>query len=206
MMDAEVVRVGDGAVRLGEIVQLDPAHRQRLGSIVIARLPAGLRQAQLSRADLQMLARRAVPGLTFAGITHGFVTIRWDAPAEAKAKRCFEAIAPVAAGAFIAIGDAAAVPCDREGETAALRHDRETGAAVAVQSVAPGDYLGEVRLGQRAVVRRGDKLTLKSRAGPVVVERPVVALQSGKPTDRRIFVETSEGEILATDLATENVR
>lgn len=201
--DAGELLIRDNAVRLGDVVQLDVADRQRIGAIVIARAPTGARHVQVSRADLLLLARRAVPGLQVEEAAEGMITLRVEAAATEETRQCFEVAAPVAQDEFISAEDVNAVSCDRQQATAALRHDRETGAAVAARALAPGDYLGRIHLGQPAIVRRGDKLVLQSRSGPVVIERPVVAMQSGKASDRRIFVQTDDGTTIATDLSVE---
>jgi hypothetical protein len=44
-------------------------------------------------------------------------------------------------------------------------------------------------------------MTLVSRAGPVTIERPVTALQSGS-VGRRVFVRDSRGHVFAAPVAT----
>lgn len=201
MMAIDEVQVSDGAIRLGDLVQLDGSNQQKLEAIVIARLPRGVSQIDLSRANVQMLAQRAVPGLQFSGTPEGIVTIRQQAMAVIKAAPCYETARSLAAGEALTIEDVTAATCDNERKKTAVRHDRETSATVAGQAVNSGEYLGAVHLGSRVSVRRGDKLILKSQAGPVVIERPVVAVQGGRPTDRRVFVQTDDGAVFATDLA-----
>lgn len=50
-------------------------------------------------------------------------------------------------------------------------------------------------------VERGQKLTLRSAAGPVVIERPVIALQSASQSDKRLFVRTADGDVISAPLA-----
>lgn len=206
LMAIDEVRVSDGALRLGDVVQVDAGSQLNLGPIVIAKLPRGVSEIQLSRANLQLLAQRAVPGLQFSETADGHVTIRQQAIAVIRAAPCYEAARPLAVGEAFAIEDVMAATCDRERMKAALRYDPKTAATVAVQAVNAGDYLGNVNLGSSVSVRRGDKLTLNSRAGPVVIERPVVAMQGVKPTERRLFVQTDDGAIFATDLVMERAR
>ena len=50
-----------------------------------------------------------------------------------------------------------------------------------------------------ADVREGEPLFLRARAGAIIVERAVSALQAGKE-GRRIFVRTSDGAVVAATI------
>ncbi|HKC03569.1 MAG TPA: hypothetical protein VKC17_09730 [Sphingomicrobium sp.] len=50
-------------------------------------------------------------------------------------------------------------------------------------------------------IERGQKLTLVSTVGPVVIQRPVVAAQSAAKSDSRLFVRTDDGEVISAPLA-----
>lgn len=52
------------------------------------------------------------------------------------------------------------------------------------------------------IVKQGDRLYLQSRRGAIIVERPVTALQEGRP-GRHIFVRTSDGQVASARLPSE---
>lgn len=92
-----------------------------------------------------------------------------------------------------------AVACDGKREAVAVRYDRSARAALPVATVPPGGYLGRVSVLSSGGVAKGERLTLRSSAGPVVIEREVTALQSGR-SGERIFVQDSSGAVFAAAL------
>lgn len=68
--------------------------------------------------------------------------------------------------------------------------------AVPAPRAMPRPYVAEAR-----VVERGQALTLNSAAGAVVIQRPVIALQSATAKDMRVFVRTNDGTVLSAPLA-----
>ena len=115
---------------------------------------------------------------------------------------CFAAARDLAAGAVLVPADLAAVACANGAKRAPLRYDRASGAPVTVAAVTAGTYLGHVLPLADARVEKGDKLTLRATAGPVTIERAVVAMQPGR-SGGRVFVRDSEGKVFAAPLAVE---
>ena len=70
-------------------------------------------------------------------------------------------------------------------------------------SAAPAAPMASQRpyVAESPVIERGSKLTLVSSAGAIVVQRPVVALQSASARDKGLFVQTSDGAVLSAPLA-----
>lgn len=200
------IRIVDGTIRLGDVARIDAGGEPQIGAIVIARLPKGVREVQLSRAKVQKLAERAVPGLQLRGSAEGVITVRYIAPTIGSAARCYEASSAIASGGILTADHVTVVQCEAERTASSLQYDRATAATVASSAIRAGDYLGNVRLGQSAPARRGDKLTLRSQAGPVVIERSVVAMQGARATDQRLFVRTDDGAVFATDFYVERAR
>jgi hypothetical protein len=120
----------------------------------------------------------------------------------AAAPACFATARDVAAGAVVTIEDVVAVPCEKATPRPATRYDRAQGTTVFGTAMAAGTYLGRLAPPERAMVRKGAVLTLRSAAGPVVVERQVTALQPGR-SGGRLFVRDSSGEVFAAPLALE---
>ena len=77
-----------------------------------------------------------------------------------------------------------------------ILHSARAPTAAAPQPYAP----------QGPAVERDQKLTLVSTAGSVVVERPVVAVQSATKADKRLFVQTEDGDIISAPLAAGKAR
>lgn len=115
------------------------------------------------------------------------------------AASCFEAARTLSAGTPIDAGDVVAVACDSKRDVVAVRYDRSARAALPVAAVPAGGYLGRLSVLPSGGVAKGERLTLRSAAGPVVIEREVTALQSGRSGDR-IFVQDASGAVFAADL------
>jgi hypothetical protein len=127
---------------------------------------------QVRRSVLAQLVRRSLPNLQVIGDTRGSVILKSPAAATAEA-RCFEPVSERAAG-----------------ESAAPAAVARCGSVAAV-------YVPEPPL-----VRRGDKLTLRSTAGPVIITREVVALQDARSIQQHLFVRSADGQVFAAPLHT----
>lgn len=46
-------------------------------------------------------------------------------------------------------------------------------------------------------IKRGDRLFLVSTVGPIVIDRPVTALQTSELPSGKVFVRTDDGDVLA---------
>jgi len=171
----------------------------RLGAVEIARLPVGRDRLSLSRRAIATLVRRAVPGIVVDGGDARIVTFRFVRRAEAGEGACEVTSAALAAGTAITRDKIAVGPC--AAATAALRYDAARGYLVAGRDLPAGSPLGHLAVPPPATVARGDAMTLVSRAGPVTVERPVTALQSGRE-GKRVFVRDSRGHVFAAPVAT----
>ena len=112
---------------------------------------------------------------------------------------CFEAARMLSAGVPIEAEDVVAVACDSRRDAVALRYDRSARAALPVAAVPAGGYLGRLSVLPTGGVAKGERLTLRSSAGPVVIEREVTALQSGR-SGERIFVQDASGAVFAAAL------
>lgn len=190
---ASEIELRDRDVRLGDVARVEPPEGGLAGR-VIASLPPGRASVTLERVALAGLIRRAAPGVRIADEGEGAVTLRL-APRERAQRRCFALAHPVAVGATIGAADLMEADC-RAGESAtAIVYDRAAGAPRARHDLAAGQYLGSVAVAPAAGVDRGERLTLASTAGPVRIERTVVALQPARP-GARIFVRTGDGEVL----------
>lgn len=201
LLQAETVDIQGRDVRLGDIARLEGvAGRARglLESRVVARFDQGRSRMSIGRAALAGLVRRAVPGLAVRGGDGGAVTLRRLATPRAEG-RCFVLGAPVASGATLIAADAEPAPCRADRVRRDLRFEPESGTVVAGADLPAGTYLGRIELPSAAAVVAGDQLTLIAVAGPVRIQRRVVAMQAGSP-GRRLFVRTQDGEILAAAL------
>lgn len=115
---------------------------------------------------------------------------------------CFAAARDVQAGTALSAADLSPVACQPDAPRAPLRYDRSGEVPVTSVAVAAGAYLGHVVPLAEHSVKKGDRLTLRSMAGPVTIERAVVAMQSGR-SGGRVFVRDSEGKVFAAPLALE---
>lgn len=170
----------------------------RLATVEIAHLPVGRDRLSLSRRAIAVLARRAIPGIAMGQGDDRVVTFKLVRTEQAKAGPCLVTSVRLAAGTAIARDKVAQGPCG--GMAADLRYDAARGMLVARRDLPAGRALGNLVAAAPETVARGDTMTLVSRAGPVTVERPVTALQSGR-AGRRVFVRDSAGHVFAAPLA-----
>jgi len=181
------VRLSDVGSIVGQATVADP---------VIARIPAGRDRVALTRTQIAGLIRRAVPGAEVSGRGSATLTIAADLSSR-QAGACFELVAPKAAGDLITRDAAEQTDCRRNQSPAPVSFDRETGGARASGELLAGTYLGKIRLVSTPAVRRGDKVLIGATAGPVLVQRTVVALQDAARPGERLFVRDGDGAVFA---------
>lgn len=112
---------------------------------------------------------------------------------------CFEAARALPAGTPVVAENVVPVVCEPGRAAAGLRYDKSARAALLVAAVPEGEYLGRLPHPPSGRIAKGARLTLRSRAGPVVIEREVTALQAGR-SGERIFVQDASGSTFAVTL------
>lgn len=63
---------------------------------------------------------------------------------------------------------------------------------------APGDSTG-LEIAAAPSIKRGDRLFLVSKVGPITIDRPVTALQSSDAPAGKVFVRTGDGDVLVAE-------
>lgn len=111
---------------------------------------------------------------------------------------CLQVARPLAAGVLVTGGDFARVPCPAAVD-AAFRYDRQLRAARTARDLATGEIVRDLPAFAFADVRPGDRLVVQARAGVVVIERQVVAVQAAR-AGQRLFVRTPDGAVFAVKL------
>lgn len=109
---------------------------------------------------------------------------------------CFAASRELPAGSVLSAGDVVVSPCRPVSKRVPLRYDRLAGAPVAAAVIPAGTYLGRLAPLAQVRIEKGQRLTLRSASGPVVIEREVVAMQSGAPGGR-VFVSDASGRVFS---------
>ena len=197
--DRSTVTLASPPVRLGDVATGDPG----LAGVIIARLPRAAPGITLSRRAVAALIRRAVPGAVVAGVDRpGTISFRLRPVSPPAIATCQVTRLPIAAGAPITAKVVAAQPCGDRVAAGLVAYDPQRGEVIARRSIAAGVDLGVLRVPDAPAVRKGDELTLVSRAGPVVVERPVTALQPGR-NGARLFVRDRAGHVSSIDFVGE---
>lgn len=112
---------------------------------------------------------------------------------------CFEAARALPAGTPVVAENVVPAACDPDRTVASLRYDKSAQAALLVAAVPEGEYLGRLPHPPSGRIAKGARLTLRSMAGPVVIEREVTALQAGR-SGGRIFVQDASGSTFAVTL------
>lgn len=122
--------------------------------------------------------------------------------AAALAPDCYATAHLVSAGTVLVEGDVTPVECRTEAPRPAIRYDRAGGVLVAADALPAGSYLGRLAPLAGEGVAQGAALTLRSRSGPVTIERRVVAMQPGRPGGK-LFVRDAGGQVFAVVLELE---
>lgn len=192
-------------LRVRDLIEL-PGGRlpARIADMIVMRLPRGTMKLDLPAEQAAALVRRRVPGLRPTVSRGEIVRIRMAAmrPGTETAElrvpgKCFEAAASLAAGATLTQADVSEAECDTR-PVARLRYS-SGGLVVAGEPVGAGGYLGRLpRLPERAI-GKGAWLTLRSSAGPVTIERSVVAMQPAR-SGGKLFVKDESGKVFPAPL------
>lgn len=202
------VTLADRHIRVRDLAVLPPHQRTGPGALIAATVPAGQPYMELGAERRALLLRRRVPGQTLRPLLGG--AIRFVVPGEGAmaedgraGRECFALRQNLAAGAYAAGGALAPTVCQR-GTRAKLplHYDRAAGAAIALQPLPAGTYLGPLATQRTNPVESGRAMTLAITEGPVRIERQVHTVQSGR-TGGALFVRTSDGALLAAPLHVE---
>lgn len=196
------VAVVDGYVLARDIARASPD-----GAAVVATLPAGARQIELTEDKREALLRNRFPGGGFV-LRHSGTLRVVRAPGierEANLGTCYAAGSDIPAGIALERAMLAEVACTRETAGRWLAHDAASRTLFARNDIPAGTYLGHVRLAAPGTVAPGSRLVFRTGEGPVTVEREVTALQPGRP-GRHLFARTQDGEVVRSKLAEENDR
>jgi hypothetical protein len=102
----------------------------------------------------------------------------------------------LAAGAVPTAQDFVAVACGAVKPTAALRYDAGLHAARLSRALQPGDLVAGIPSSMMDSIRPGETLYVQAHVGPVVVQRPVEALQPANP-GQKLFVRAPDGTVMS---------
>jgi len=198
---AQSVDVPDRFIRVRDAVQLDcvPAsQRGHIGELVVAALPLGAREIQISRQALATLARRRVPGLgelaigdsnTAIAFRSSHINVDPDAV-------CYALARPVRAGEAITLDALSQATCDGASRPSLIRYDSDSGVVRAQTDLEAGLYLGRLHVPPHRFADIGDQVVLTETVGVVRIDRAVEALQAA-PFGGAIFVRDEDGEIFS---------
>lgn len=188
------LRVGDlVALRRGKL----PA---RIADMVVASLPLGETVMDLPAEQAAALVRRRVPAL-HPTVTPGTVVHIRMLASSLKAVAvgtCFATMSDLAAGAAITAADVTQADCGVR-PIARLRYG-QGGLVIAGEAIPAGAYLGRLPALPKRAIGKGALLTLRSSAGPVTIERSVVAMQPAR-SGGKLFVRDENGSVFAAPLA-----
>ncbi len=198
LVDSAHVRIESRDLHVRDVVDLGaltPAVGAKVGSRVIARLPAQT-EVVFTRTGVAALVRRAVPGLRLQKAGPGSLTVlRADRAALHHDKRCYSLAYDLEPGTALDKNALATSACAAS-QDRALGYDRMRGRVIARERLTAGTPVGRIFLPAEPSIGAGDKLSLTSAIGPVVIERAVVAMQPGR-SGRKVFVKDDQGHISA---------
>lgn len=190
----------DGQVMASQVATV-PSHRDA----VVATLPEAAAEVALSEAIRLDLIRNRYPGARYELRHHGPLRVVREASVAVAVvvavAGCAAARTSISAGAYLSGDDLARARCQREAAGGWLGYDVGARSFFARRPIPAGTYLGRVTARPRPPsATEGAALVYRTSEGPVVVEREVVALQSGR-AGRPVFVRTEEGKVLSATLA-----
>jgi flagella basal body P-ring formation protein FlgA len=198
---APTVEVARREVRLSDVADLNKLHpslRRRFGDRFIARISEGQSTVMVTRQELARLVRTSVPGLA-PRAAPGSVIFSLTHSSHVAGNICSALTRPIKAGEAIAPADLTSIACQTRAKASILRFDRSDGVVRAASDLAAGTSLGRIVVPPPPLVQSGEHLTLMARSGPVSVQRPVTALQSGRD-GQHIFVRDAEGQVSSVAL------
>lgn len=189
----KVVTLGD----VSDLRVLPTEFRDSAAKIVVGRIPERAQALVLTSHDIQSRARAQMPLLApwLGSQDQRKITVHYRAP-RIVAQSCVRMIEPLAVGESVSSAKTAPAACSDKIRVGVFGYDRWSNSTYAIQPIAEGDVVRIVSGIGRMVPQAGDRMTLVSFSGPVVVERDVRAMQTANE-GRRMFVETAEGKILS---------
>ena len=195
LKQAQVVALHGPSIHVEDVVDLrgiHPARRQRIGALVIARLPHGVRAITFSHEAVAGLVRRAAPGLQ-PRLSRGEMRFIDQSAVVRRRSACTELTRSVAKGGTLSPQDLVSSDCV-SADNAGLRFEPHNNIVRASRNLNAGEKLGRLVVQPPPEVEAGSELTMVTRAGPVRIERRVVALQTGR-SGRRLFVRDRDGNV-----------
>lgn len=199
LMFVPVVTVTTRDVRVGDLFRPRVGRIDRdTAKLIVMRLPLGTTRLVLPARTLAALLRRRVPGLAAPNGTRDVVITASAAPATAPVAGCAVTSRAIAAGTVLSSEHISSAPCGAD-IAPVLTYDGGARSAVAVRDLPTGQYLGRVSLSPDRRVAKGTVLSLRSRQGPVAVERAVTTLQSSR-SGARVFVRDTAGSVFSAPL------
>lgn len=197
------IMLRDDLVRVGDLALVAEG-----AEMVVTRLPAKHSVLTLTEAQRRDLLQRRVPGGDLRLRHRGTVALEKPAAPPRTEGSCYVARVDLAPGAYLSRDDVAETACARAPVERRLRYDAEAGAAFAYADIPAGTPLGRLRVAAQDPIAAGQAMLLRTRVGPVTIERRVTSLQPARP-GKRLFVRTEDGQLLAsgwTDPATDGDR
>lgn len=164
----------------------------------ILRLPPGMPAVTLAPDALRTLVANRLPGVPFALRNSAAVRVLRGAATARPRSVCYRVRAAIPAGAALDATMVEQGSC--VGAVTRLAYDTILNVPVAQRDVAPGANLGKVRIPADAPLRAGSALMLRTRAGRVTIEQPVISLQPAR-AGARVFVRAPDGTVFASRIA-----
>ncbi|WP_379549949.1 hypothetical protein [Qipengyuania sp. DGS5-3] len=187
------IALHDRNIRAGDLAVI--AGRE---DAVLAALPKGQDTVKIDVEAARRLLTNRLPGSAFTLRFSSSVTLA--APAQSPRNgTCFAAHNDINSGALVMEADVRETACSDEKRAAGLAYDRNRKAPMAKRGISSGAYLGQVKPAREAVTGKGSRVTFRTAAGPVMIERSVEVLQPARAGER-VFARTEDGEVISAPL------
>lgn len=212
------VQVDRAQVELADLLDLSPLPRAlqpRAASVSVAMFRPGQTRMRFSAAWLKERARAQLPALTpwlkdvdgssivillrDAGRSAPMIT---PAPSLRTLAHttCLRVVQPVAANSIPTIDDFAAANCGEIPPSPVMAYDADHGVVRATHNLRVGELIAAPPAFALPVVRPGQRLYVRTRIGPVVIEREVEAVQAAW-SDKPVFVKTTDQTVFSASFA-----
>ena len=185
---------------VADLSRLPESVRARAAGLPLAAFGAGQSHLVVDARDLAVRAAMLMPDLgpIVAGTPEAPVTVRrTDSLATAGSAPCVRLTRQVQAGDFFTSSDFEPAACLSSGPVwRAARYDPHSRTVRTARALNAGDRIAAVPRSLVAEVTAGQKLYIKTRVGPVTVQRLVEAAQSSRP-GQPLFVKADDGQVFS---------
>lgn len=193
--------LADDNIRLLDLGEPVAGSELAQGNPVIARMPRGHTQVEISAEAATRLIRARIPNAQVALRFDDSITLKLPPQSSPlPARQCAMASRAIDEGEAIHSGNTVIAECRLEGRAPLVRYDNGLGAITASEAIAEGTDLGPISPPRSEVIAKRAEATLRTGSGNVTIHRSITTLQTGHE-GRNVFVQSNDGQVFAVPVA-----